>query len=84
MKFQLNFKTFCLAQRANRLKEIIQPPPDKSLLSSWKQKFSSGDIRQYTFAFQLLWESSFWTSRNGAEQSFFRLNRKNLAGKCVQ
>ena len=79
-----NFKTFCLAQTANRLKEIIQPPPDKSFLSSRKQKFSARDIHQYTFTFQVLREYRFWTSRNGVEQFFFRLNRKILAGKCVQ
>ena len=34
-----NFKTFCMAQTMSPLKEVIQPPPDKSFLRLWNKHF---------------------------------------------
>ena len=72
-----NSKTFCEAQTASRLKEIIQPPPlpkspDQILLFLWNKSFLTEIYRNVqTFAFKELQECSFLASRKGLMQCFF-------------
>ena len=86
-----NCKTFYVAQKASRLKEIVQPPPTHSapgkiLLRLWNKNFPTVIYRNIeTFAFKVLQQFSSWASRNGAMQMFFlTLNRNMLAGKFVK
>ena len=87
-----NCKTFCKAQIASRLKEIIQPPPpphpppDKTLLRLKNKNFVKEIYRNTkTFVLKVLQECSSWASRNGAVQIFFLTpNRKMLARKFVK
>ena len=49
------FETFYEAQIVSRLKEIIQPPPDKSFLRLWNKSFLTEIYRNIqTFVFQVL------------------------------
>ena len=57
-------KHFYKSQTAVCLKEIIQPPPDRTFLQA--------------FSFQVLRECSSWASRNGAEQMFFLTPTRNM------
>ena len=74
-----NCKTFCEAQTASRVKEIVQispptpyPPPDKSLLCLWNKNFLTEIYKNIeTFAFQVLRDCNSWASTNEAVQMFF-------------
>ena len=90
-----NCKTFYENQIDSHLKEIIQPsptpphptpiPPDKILLRLWNKHFLREIYRNIqTFAFEVLQESSSWSSGNRAVQMFFLTpNRNMFAGKFV-
>ena len=89
-----NCKTFCKAEAASHLKEVIQPLPpppapppltpshplpDKTLLRLWKKRFLKEMYRNIqTFAFKVLQEFSSSAPRNGAVQIFFLTANRNI------
>ena len=84
-----NCKTFCKAEAASHLKEVIQPLPppltpshplpDKTLLRLWKKRSLKEIYRNIqTFAFKVLQEFSSSAPRNGAVQIFFLTANRNI------
>ena len=58
-------------QRSARRK-LLSPPSDKSFLRLWDKSFRTEIYSNIQiFAFQVLRECSYWTSRNGTIQFFF-------------
>ena len=67
----------------NRLKKIIQSPPNPS--QPYKHFLTEIYRNIQTFAFKVFQECNSWPSRNGAVQMFFLTPNKNMfPKKCVK
>ena len=79
------FKTFYKTQKASRLKEIIQSPPDKSFLRLWNKNILTEIYRNIQlFAFQALRKSSSWTSIWRSANVFFDTTQKHVRWKICK
>ena len=85
-----NCKTFCEAQTASRLMEIVQPPTkpnptQKNLTTSLEQKFSYGDIQKYMdICFQRASRIEFLSVKKWCSANFLTRNRNTFFRKFVK